>query len=568
MMKIDTLKNWLKKQGLTQIYISSFDKYLNEYVPLENNLRYQITGFSGSVGELLFKLEGKSQLFIDGRYTEQAYKEVNLNQFEIHTSPSGIAPFTEMLQFINKKERLAYIGERTPYGAYKILGEKFDLFSCLSAEVERVLQVLYAPILKPISWIPPELGGVETERKLQKINLLSSEAYLVTALDSIAWLVNGRGYHLPFQSSFLASMLVFSHECVVFIEEGMELKKEWEYQKSISWIRYKGGEDYQKKLKEQLEKYEVNILKFDPQFLNASDYHFLSSLKLEALKGENLLLTRYQALKEPEEIHIMKEDFLKASKSIYHTINWVKENWKNLTERDVYTKTSEFYKKEGGHTQSFNTIAGFAANGSIIHYGSPSDKLRLGPGEIFLLDSGAYFESGYATDKTRTFLLGDKPNRPLYKEIYTLVLKGLLQLQYHEFPEGTLGRELDEIARKPLQDKGYDYNHGTGHGVGINVHEGGVRIHLSSDLPMKKGQVVSIEPGIYLPEKAGVRLENIALVIKDEHSGRLKFQNLVFIGFDHDLIDESLLTDWEKEKLENYERECAEYGHSFKYNKN
>ena len=189
---------------------------------------------------------------------------------------------------------------------------------------------------------------------------------------------------------------------------------------------------------------------------------------------------------------------------------------------------------------------------------------------MILLDSGGYFEGGWATDTTRTFFGCDdgKIAHPKMKEMYTLVLKGLLACQTAVFPEGTRGMVLDGLARNAMRKQGYDFGHGTGHGVGIHVHEPGVRISSISTLPMKEGQVVSIEPGIYVPGFGGVRLENVALVEKHpEFPKMLRFRSFVYIGFDHALIDMKLLNEEEKQALEEYEAECSKRGTNFRSSK-
>jgi Xaa-Pro aminopeptidase len=143
-----------------------------------------------------------------------------------------------------------------------------------------------------------------------------------------------------------------------------------------------------------------------------------------------------------------------------------------LSELDFYHKTNEFYKNNGALDQSFNTIAAFGANSSIIHFSSPSADVPFKADELVLLDSGGYFESGYATDTTRAFLSGGVATKK-QKEVYTLVLKSLLQAQNAIFPDNTWGSVVDGVARQPLFKAGFNFNHGTGHGVGINVHEGG-----------------------------------------------------------------------------------------------
>lgn len=564
MSALEKLKNFMNDKRMDQIYISSFDKYLGEYVPKKDNLRYYLTDFTGSTAEALIKAKGKSHLFVDGRYTEQADKEVDKSLFQVHTCGNGQTPFTHMMEFVDKGKELFYIPERTSYSGLKSLEEKFQLCPCEGSIVEGLVGHNYKPKLSPITWVSPELGGVEFERKKERFQFKAGEAYFVSALDNLAWITNGRGYHMPYQSTFLGSALVSEKGCHVFIDKDMELSNDWEKIPSISWIRFETLSDYQEKLKATLLDWQISYLSFDPQSLNASDFDFFKDLDfLEKLEPVEMLVTRFQSIKFPEEIHIMQDDFIRGSRAVYNTIKTMKESWEGKTELDLYNETSRGYKTEGALAQSFHTIAGFGPNGSIIHYGASSDKVPLVEGELVLVDSGGYFESGFATDKTRTFILGDAPSKPLYREIYTLVLKGLLNLQFSEFDEGTTGGELDAITRAPLKERGYDYAHGTGHGVGINVHEGGVRIHSTSTLPMKENQVVSLEPGIYIPGVGGVRLENIAQVVKDEKTGKLRFKNLVFIGFEKNLIDRSLLNSEEKKWLFQYEKECEEKGLSF-----
>lgn len=210
----------------------------------------------------------------------------------------------------------------------------------------------------------------------------------------------------------------------------------------------------------------------------------------------------------------------------------------------------------GAVDNSFNTIAAFGPNASIIHYSDPSNTVVAKPGEFILFDSGALYESGFSTDTTRTFVCGGAPS-PKHKQIYTLVLKGLLQCQYAIFPEGTPGSSLDMLARQPLYRAGYDYAHGTGHGVGISVHEGGAGISSRYTKALREGNLVSIEPGIYLPGFGGVRLENVALVKKHpELNGMLCFESLVKVPFEKDLIDFNLLNSDEVKWLEHYHSLC------------
>jgi len=221
---------------------------------------------------------------------------------------------------------------------------------------------------------------------------------------------------------------------------------------------------------------------------------------------------------------------------------------------------NRFYKKEGALDNSFKTISAFGPHSSIIHYSEPKSDYVLPPeGGFVLLDSGAYYESGLATDTTRTIFIG-KPTKK-HQEIYTLVLKGLLAAQMSVFPKETIGAQIDGIARYAMRLKGYDYAHGTGHGIGVNVHEPCFGLSRISSVPLKEGTAGSIEPGIYLPDFGGVRLENCVVVeAHPEYPGMLRFRPLTFIGFDHSLIIEEWLTIEEKKYLIEYEGECRKRG--------
>jgi Xaa-Pro aminopeptidase len=233
---------------------------------------------------------------------------------------------------------------------------------------------------------------------------------------------------------------------------------------------------------------------------------------------------------------------------------------------NYYNQADQFYAEVGSLEQSFKTIAAVGPNSSIIHFGSSSDSVVVKNDDLMLLDSGAYYEGGFATDTTRAFFANPHKAKPNAKqiEIYTLVLKGLINALTAVFKEGTRGMFVDTLARNPILRAGYDYAHGTGHGVGINVHEAGARFSSISVTPIKKGTVVSIEPGIYLPGFGGVRLENIIHVIDHpKYPGMLGFESLVYVGFDPSLIDFNLLSKEEIEYLKSYEAECDRRGTSF-----
>jgi Xaa-Pro aminopeptidase len=574
---IKLFQKYLTTQKMDAFYVSSFDIFLNEYVPLEDCHRYYVTNFTGSTAEAIVPKTGRVLLFVDGRYYEQADLEVDAKLVEVIKVPYGKGLQTAVKEEIigRKFKTLGLEGDRIDLNLHRDFSTLSKVTSLNSGELHRVLTFKTKSFNKFIHEIPLDLVGMSTKEKCQKI-LKPGEAFFISALDSIAWLTNLRRFELPYQSTFRAKALATSERVYLLLEaiEG-EVKNEsveisvGSFSKLEDFLALVGEFENFWSLKISDSKIKIEKVYFSDKSLNAADFE-----KLKNYFGENTLvnrsegLTPYHALKNPSELHAMESSFNRGDQAIFETINWVKNTVnksESISELDFYHKTNEFYKKNGALDQSFKTIAALGPNSSIIHFSNPSEDVSFRPGELTLLDSGGYFESGYATDTTRSFLSGGEANER-QKEIYTTVLKAILHTMNAVFPEGTWGSLIDGICRQPIFKAGLNYNHGTGHGVGINVHEGGFRLSTTSNMPLKENTVGSIEPGIYIPGFGGVRLENVVVV--ERHpvlNGMLRFRSLVYVGFDHELINEHMLTDEEKRWLEEYERECQKRGRSFKY---
>ncbi|MDD4976134.1 MAG: M24 family metallopeptidase [Bacteriovorax sp.] len=574
---IQKLKSFMRSNKLDSFYISSSDIFLNEYVPLPDCHRYYVTNFTGSTAEVIVPLNGEVILFVDGRYYEQADIEADPAIVEVYKCPYGMGLQTAMKEIIRERglKNLGVEGDRIDISLFKEFSNLINVKSFNNAELTRVIDFKEITFDKLIRELPLDLVGETTLAKCQRL-LNPGEAFFITALDSIAWITNLRRFEMPFQSTFRAKALATRDNVYLLLEniEGvvqcleieisvgkfselenfLDLVTEYE----TTWKKFLGAET------QKIEK-----VFYSDRSLNAADFQ-----KLKKHFGEDILVNRSEGLvplhasKNPAELKSMENSFNRGDQAIFETITWIKEQVKNgvhLTELDFFHKTNEFYKNNGALELSFKTISAVGANSSIIHFSNPSADVVIKEDELLLLDSGGYFESGYATDTTRTFLSGGSASNR-QKEIYTLVLKSILHAQNAVFPEGTWGSVIDGVARQPVFKHGLNYNHGTGHGVGINVHEGGYRISTTSTVPLKENTVGSLEPGIYIPGFGGVRLENIMAIEKDPAiNGMLHFRSLVLIGFDHDLINESMLSAEEIAWLETYERECQARGRSFKY---
>ena len=569
---IEKLKKVMTERGLDGMYISSFDPFLNEYVPNEDNHRIYITGFYGSTAEVLVPANGKVRLYVDGRYHEQADLEVDPSDVEVVKVKGDSSITQELVDDVKKLgiKKLGYEADRTALGYLKRLSVvASDTVALEGGELAQHISFESISAPKEIQFVARELRGRDTLEKTRSIFKNEKQAMFLTALDSIAWITNCRGFHLPFQSAFYAKAMVTKEKVYVFVTPETPVSDKAKKEAGLEFISLPFSQ-IQKELDRLQNTLHLEEVWFDPGMLNSADFGMLVKVfGTDRLKEKTGGLYEYQSIKEPVEIQQIQASFKKSDKAIFNTLKWVKETLKagkRITELDLYHETTKKYEEQGSKEQSFNTIAGVGPNGSIVHYGNPSDEVVIKDTDMILLDSGGYFEGGWATDTTRTFYGGStqKPD-PKMIEIYTLTLKGTLAVQSAVFPEGTKGMVLDGLARNAMRKKGYDYSHGTGHGVGINVHEPGVRLSSISTVPMKAGQVVSIEPGIYIPDFGGVRLENIAWVEKHpEFPGMLRFQPLVYIGFEPALIDMNLLTSEEKAILEDYEAECSRRGTSFR----
>ena len=568
---IQKIQQFMTQEKLDAFYVSSFDVYLNEYVPLEDCHRFYFSGFTGSTAELLVPRQGKARLYVDGRYHEQADMEAPHDVVHVVKCDQSTPTTQALLNDINEHQfkRVGMEADRTTLNFLKRLEKVCETVAFFKAELATKIDFLPLPAPKEVQFVPRENRGRDTLEKTALIFENETQGMYLSALDQIAWLTNCRGYQLPHLSSFRARALATLRKVYVFVTPDTPLADKAAKIDGVEWIKVP-HEQVPLELSRLQNTLRLEQVSFDPTQANCADFSMLLSvMHPERLKEKNGGLVEWMSIKEPAEIREMENSFTKSDKAIFNTIKWVKENikaGKRLTELDLYHQTTVKYQEQGSKEQSFNTIAGVGPNGSIIHYGNPSDQITIKEDDMILLDSGGYFAGGFATDTTRTFFASPRGvANPEYKKIYTLVLKGFLQCLNAVFPEGTKGIVLDGICRAPLLKHGFNYAHGTGHGVGVYVHEGGVSISLRSELPMKAGQVVSVEPGIYVPGFAGVRLENVVVVEKHPtHKGMLHFRSFTHVGLDPNLIDEKLLNSEEKEMLEIYEAECAKRGNSLR----
>lgn len=597
----------LECEGLDCILITAQDAFLSEYTALSNNQRHALSGFTGSTGDGIFisravaneaGLKGQFVLFVDGRYHLQADQECDPALVTVIKLSLSESIETSMLEWITNhtlpQKAVGLDGSRTSWKRFQTITaltqrHGIRLKSFLGTEVSDGMNLAGWSTSRPITPLAQHttgrtLGGNITALQAQFPPGISPEkaCVLTCASDDAAWLLNARGYHMPYQSSFLAYTALIGRTVILYLPTGtdacpVEIPSAVPGADGYTLRVVRGGlDDFQKEFRAHSG---IEAVLFSDKVMNAllpqaATAVWTNARLIPHFEGLELLRAR----KTPEEIASMRDSFLRSSRAIAETLRWVKASTplpaktstpdvaytSPVSEADLADKISREYARQGALELSFRSIAGSGAHGAIIHYSTPDPRTPLAPGDLVLLDSGAYYESGLATDCTRVVYApaanGAAP-APWQKEIYTLTLKSCVAGMAAVIPKNQSGREADALIRQVVKDKGYDYNHGTGHGVGIHVHESGIRLSPVSTYGFTEHAVSSIEPGIYLAGKGGVRIENVAAVAQHpEKPDAFCFDNFVYVGFDWDLIDVGMLTAEEKAYLKGYEDKCRSLG--------
>lgn len=587
------LSKALDAMGIDILIVSSQDMFLSEYNVLENSQRYALSGFTGSTGDGVFFSSSAQKrfsvaepfvLFVDGRYHLQADKECNSSLVDVVKYGVNDAfvdpPVDWLMRFaLGDKVTVAVDGQRTSWKRFGILkswcSEKGHQIKVLGGDdVSGPLGLPGWRVNRAISSVGESVTGRSILDNIKAVASLIPPAHkpercclISCASDAAAWLLNARGFHMPFNSSVLAYTFTVGMRTVVFLPSGVD-ECPWDVapERGIAVEIVRGNF---KALAASLRALgEVDAILFSGSQSNAWLPTFAENIWPAAKIVDDFeAITALRAQKTEQEKHAMRDGFLRSSRAIARTLRWLKTApaSENVSEGSLSKRISAEYAAEGALELSFPSIAATAGNGSIVHYGAANDANKIEYGHLVLLDSGAYYDSGFATDCTRVAFRGRSGLEPeaWQQEIYTVTLKAFLGGMMADFPATDTGAQVDARVRGVSKANGYDYGHGTGHGIGIHVHEGGHRISPLSTTPMVLNGAVSVEPGIYLAGKGGVRIENIVFVQRSEKTpGNFSFENILWVGFDWDLVDVSRLTGAEKEWLKNYETRCELLGTS------
>ncbi len=557
----------MQQRGVDVLLVRSTDRFLNEYVPDDESTRLWLTGFSGSMGDALVTADAL-HLIVDGRYTLQASREVPEAQVTTTTTGQSIeGAWLDLLAAIAPGKKVGIESDRVSLSLWRTI-EARALKAGFTAvplpispiDEERGPPASPSSSLAPLLafWaIDPKLSGRSVaERIALGAPLLEEhqlEGLLITALDELAWLTNLRGDHFAYQATFRAQGLVM-RERVVVAADTSTLRRPPEHRPVEDGVVFVGPTALFDGLTPGAR---VGVDPFSTPHALCAALTARGCVLVEVSSPYAVLRTR----KTAAELKHMAAAFAKADGVVDQVQRWLaRQLAKNrpVSEADVADTTARLFQESGAFGLSFKVISAVGKNGAIIHYSTPDQSRRVKKGELFLLDTGAYYEGGYATDLTRTFLAGPSTTKATkeQKRLYTIVLQAAIAGMSARVPVGVTGEQLDAIVRQALWRHGLDYGHGTGHGVGVNVHEAPPSIRIGSRISVEPGQVFSIEPGVYLPDWGGVRIENLCTVVDDPvtpPSGVprrfLRVKPLTFSPLDRRLIERRMLSDHEKRFL-------------------
>jgi len=516
------IRNFMNDNGVRYLLVNSTNEFLVEYNSLSQNSRYKLTNFSGSTGEALVTPE-TIFLFVDGRYHIQADLEADKSKVTVVKLQQGQKYIDELLKRIPEGETLGLFPKKNSQKKVELLLQArnlkyididpFDDISECSEEQSNVsLDLKYT--------------GISAEDKISGISkiLSSDEAFFVTDSDEVSYLFNMRNFSQNFSSKIKAKALIFKNNSILFTVD--KLDKAEEFLKNI--------------------KHDVYV---DKSSINAYDYRLLGSRAIEL--GNNPVKFM-KAQKNKAELEHLKDAFNRTDKAVGSIRDFI-ENNDNISEYDIAVQLEKEFKKQGALGLSFNSIVAKVKNSALAHYSKSSKDEIIKNGSLVLIDCGAYFEGGLATDITRVFVKGSPAE--LHKKIYTTVLKAFLNaFNYCKVcgKRPVTGFEIDESVHKffdSLDLDGFVFNHGLGHGIGINVHE--YPPSLSSGemakVPLLEGYCFSIEPGLYKNGEFGIRLENSCYYENNQ------IHSFVHMNYENKLINYDMLTTQEKEWLSEFE---------------
>jgi len=508
-------REYMKSQQVDFLLVNSTNEFLVEYNELLENARYLLTGFSGSTGDALLAFD-KLYLFVDGRYHIQADLEVDRNLVTVIKLQSGQTQLGEMAKLVSANSVVGVCGKKNSQKRVEMMKRFFNVKLLESDGIDTA-----EPNLGEFIEIDEIYSGKSSSDKISEIqkNLNLNEAILFTNLEDVSYLYNKRDFSKQYSAKIKAKALITKNSDILFLGENLK-----HFDKYIT----------------------SEVVYIDDATINAYDYSLLG--KKARLMTQNPVLNM-RTVKTKNEICHYKEAFSKTDKAMFAIRDFIAQN-DDISEADIDRKLEEYFYEFGAKSLSFKSIVAHNKNSALAHYSKSSKDEIIKDGSLVLIDCGAYYDGGLATDITRVFVKG-KPNK-LQKQVYTTVLKAFLNAYNYKIQDRTSGFEIDALVRKVFEENeidGFVFNHGLGHGIGINVHEAPPNLSVNeiAKTPIKNNMCFTIEPGLYNADFFGIRLENSCYL---ENGKITSFTNMCY---EAKLIDYELLTEQEKEWLKSFE---------------
>jgi Xaa-Pro aminopeptidase len=560
--RLAALREELARRNLTGFLVPRADSQQNEYVPPSEERLAWLSGFTGSAG-LAAALTDRAVLFVDGRYTLQAAQQIDTAAWTV-ASLVDPSPETWLAQELRAGDRLGFdpwlhtsaAVERLQAACAKAGAE---LVPVEGNPIDAVWQERPTPPLGQVSVHDLKFAGDDETVKLgrirDEIGKLRTEALVMSDPHNVAWTFNIRGAdvaHTPLPICY--ALVPKDGRPTIFIDARKLSNSARDHLERSADVAEPG------ELGNHLRRLAQGKAAIAIDAATGADA--LSRMITEAggkpVRGSDPV-TLLKAVKNATEIAGTQSAHERDGAALARFLFWVDREAPSgqLTEIDTVEALETFRRETGALKDvSFPTIAGSGPNGAIVHYRvTRKTNRRIRPGELLLIDSGAQYQDG-TTDVTRTIAVGDPT--PEMRDRFTRVLRGHLAIARAVFPDGTSGAQIDTFARQFLWTAGLDFEHGTGHGVGsfLSVHEGPARISKLGTTPLKRGMILSNEPGYYKTGEYGIRIENLELVVAKEIAGAEKpmnaFAALTLAPIDRRLIDVRLMTDDEIAWLDAY----------------
>lgn len=569
--RLENLREVMRREHLSAFIFPSTDAHQSEYVADHWQGRAWISGFNGSAGTAVVTLHSAA-LWTDSRYFIAAAEQLEGTEFQLmKLKIAGTPTVSDWLagELSRHEDEFREVGLDGMVNSYN---ETVALISDLRKAGGITVRTNFDPLAQiwtdrpaipenPVEIHPLQFAGETVGEKITRIRKAlrnqHADGILVSALDDIAWTLNLRGTDVHCNPVFVSYLLISTDRVLLFVNPkkiSSEVKAYLD-ENGISLMDYS-------QVEEGLRAYaEYNILLDGDE----TSYGLWKCVKCQEIIAAKSPIPVMKAVKNAAEIEGYHQAMLRDGVAMVKFLKWLKPAVEagGQTEISIDKKlTSLRAEQKLFRDISFDTIAGYQAHGAIVHYeATPETDVPLKPEGLILIDSGAQYQDG-TTDITRTIALG--PVTEEMKHVYTLVLKGHIQLELAKFPDGASGTQIDALARECMWREGYNFLHGTGHGVGsyLNVHEGPHQIRMEwKPTPLRAGMTVTDEPGLYLEGRFGVRIENTLLIKEDVETAFGKFlqmESLTLCPIDTVPIDVSMLLPEEVEWLDGYHREVFE----------